>query len=30
MAELTALTAEVVAGKRSLRQVLVAPPPKRE
>ena len=30
LAELTALTAEVVAGKRSLRQVLAAPPPKRE
>jgi hypothetical protein len=30
MAELTALTAEVVAGKRSLRQVLAALPPKQE
>ena len=30
LAELTALTAEVVAGKRSLRQVLAEPPPKRE
>ena len=30
LAELTALTGEVVAGKRSLRQVLAAPSPKRE
>jgi len=30
MAELTTLTAEVIAGKRSLRQVLAAPPPKQE
>ncbi|MGB7809509.1 MAG: hypothetical protein WBP56_00095, partial [Polyangia bacterium] len=30
MAELTTLTAEVIAGKRSPRQVLAAPPPKRE